>query len=441
MNHKLEKLNSTRRDFLKASTGSVLLPGLMGVERAIANPLERSNQDLEQRAVQEFGLTPADEIIEQARRARPLYGGLIPEDLNYRLGATHYDGRYYLTEEPFLLEGCQAVQQFGMNVVKLWLAPRLPGYAYNSEWNLSSDSELVDIARHAYFQAAFEMPFSTFVLEIAPIRGLRSNQQDQDFADDERQLHDLASYLMETYAERDVTFILQHWEGDWMLRQNAGLRWEPGGPTDVQQRCEQFSRWLEARQQGVTRARQDTNAQQVKCKVLHATEVNRVMDLMRGIPTLTSHVLPHVEVDLVSWSCYDGMRNEVDLWRGIELIRKHASPSPAFGDPVVFIGEVGIPEASRTEEEIVNGWDRAMGVFLAQNIPWIVQWELYCNEPKAGDKSDYRVRTAEEMRGFWLIRPDGSLSFGGQYIKKLLEHAGGVLPEEFLLGVKAVTNQ
>ena len=82
MNHKLEKLNSTRRDFLKASTGSVLLPGLMGVERAIANPLERSNQDLEQRAVQEFGLTPADEIIEQAlRKTTPMYPELAIREL------------------------------------------------------------------------------------------------------------------------------------------------------------------------------------------------------------------------------------------------------------------------------------------------------------------------------------------------------------------------
>ena len=68
--------------------------------------------------------------------------------------------------------------------------------------------------------------------------------------------------------------------------------------------------------------------------------------------------------------------------------------------------------------------------YLAQQVPWILHWELYCNEVAklGGPKRD--VYRAEDLRGFWLIRPDGSLSYSGKYLKGLLAHAGGTLPKE-----------
>jgi len=144
--------------------------------------------------------------------------------------------------------------------------------------------------------------------------------------------------------------------------------------------------------------------------------------------TLTTHVLPHVAVDLISWSCYDGMASPVRAWQGLEVIRHYAKPSPVFGRPVVFIGEVGKPERGQTEEQIVEWWDQAMGVFLAQQIPWVLQWELYCNEPISQDTPNRNQYRADELLGFWLIRPDGSLSYAGKYLKALLDHAGGTLP-------------
>jgi hypothetical protein len=73
----------------------------------------------------------------------------------------------------------------------------------------------------------------------------------------------------------------------------------------------------------------------------------------------------------------------------------------------------------------------------AMDIPWIVHWELYCNEPKDGTKSDRRPRRADEMRGFWFIRPDGSLSHSGEYFSALLKHAGRVLPQDVITSLKS----
>lgn len=368
------------------------------------------------------------EIEARVRAARPLLGAKIPSDLKARLGATHYDGRYYFTQKPYLLEGCDALQKLGYGIAKFWFGRSLTGYNYNSDWGFTPETRLVDVARHPYFVQAFDYPFSTFALEIFPVdRSQSFDDPNSTFAADEQQFYDLALHLLRTYSRRNVTFLLQHWEGDWMLRANAGRQWEPGGPPGVDVRCQAFARWLAARQRGVERARAE--AGRTRCRVYHAAEVNRVLDATKGIPTLTSHVLPHVAVDYVSWSCYDGANNPVDLWRGIDLIRHHMRPSPALGRKAVFIGEIGRPENGRTETEIVEWWDRAMGVCFAQRIPYIIHWELYCNEPKDGNKRIRTVLLADLLRGFWLIRPDGSLSYSAAYLANLLKHAGRRLPK------------
>ena len=96
------------------------------------------------------------------------------------------------------------------------------------------------------------------------------------------------------------------------------------------------------------------------------------------------------------------------------VIRHYARPSPVFGKPVVYIGEVGKPEQGQTEEQIVSWWDKAMGVFLAQQIPWILHWELYCNEIANKDGPKRNIYRAEDLRGFWAHSPGRQLELFGQ---------------------------
>lgn len=379
-------------------------------------------------------LTPADEIRARVRRARPLHGGQLPADLRDKLGLTHYDGHYHLTNKPFLIEGAEAIHRLGMNVAKFWLREdELPGYAYNSRLKeVLHGGRLVDVLKHEEYRKALELPFRTVMLEVFPLVGNKQSffSGTNDFKDEEDQFHEVACYLLKTYRDRGITFILQHWEGDWMLRREEGGTWGQVPAAEVDRRCDAFIRWLAARQRGVERARREIK--ETKCRVLHAAEVNRVWDGMAGLPTLTNRVLPHVALDLVSWSSYDGMKDEVATWQGIEIIRHFMRPSPVTGARTVYIGEVGKPEKDVPAAEIIDWWDRAMGVFLAMDIPYIVHWELYCNEPADGTKEDRRPRKAEEMRGFWYLRPDGSLSHGGGYLDTLLKHAGSSLPQDVI---------
>lgn len=376
-------------------------------------------------------LTPASEIEKRVLAARPSRGGRIPADFGKRFGATHYDGRYHFTDKPYLVEGAEKMHQLGMGVAKFWLhEDDLPGYRYNSEWGIPLQGPMVEILKHPYFRAALAVPFSTVFLEIFPLTGSKTTffDTESDYQNEEEQFHAVASHLLETYAAREVTFVLQNWEGDWTFRHNDRNTWEQTPAAEVDRRAKLFTRFFAARQRGVERARRGHPS--AKCRVLHCAEVNRVIDATKGIPTVMDRVLPNVAVDLVSWSCYDGLDSPVKLWQGIEMLRHYMLPSPALGGKQVFIGEIGEPEniPNKNKAGVVDLWDRAMAVCFALDIPWIVHWELFCNEPNDGTKPDRRLRKAEELKGFWYVRPDGSLGWGAEYLDRLLKHAGASLP-------------
>jgi hypothetical protein len=191
-----------------------------------------------------------------------------------------------------------------------------------------------------------------------------------------------------------------------------------------------------ARQRGVNRARHD--AGNSACKVYHAIEVNKVIDAMYGVPTVTTQVLPFIEVDMVSWSAYDATdfdKTGIDLYRGISFIRQHMKPTDYVKECVVFLGEIGIPEMATKNlpREFVERWDTYLAVCLAQKIPWVVQWELYCNEPADGKlfTAPEKATGNNDMKGFWLLRPDGTQGYAMQYFQALLANAGGRLPADF----------
>jgi hypothetical protein len=376
-------------------------------------------------------LTPESEILSRVEAARPLRGGSLPADLPDRLGTTHYDGHYHLTDKPFLVEGADLIHQLGMRVAKFWLHEGdLPGYGYNSDWGKSREGDLVERLKHPYYVQALSHPFTTVLFEVFPQQGDKKSffLGQKEFSAEEKQIYEVGKYLLETYRNRPVRFILQNWEGDWMLRHSEGGNWGQVPKEEVDRRCEAFVKFVEARQRGVERARQEVPDSQAK--VYHAVEVNRVWDGMEGIATLSTRVLPKVKVDLVSWSCYDGLESPVKTWQGIEILRQSMQPSPTFGTNAVYVGEVGLPENGLEKGKVIDFWDRTMGVFLAMDLPFVVHWELYCNEPKDGTKEQRHPRRAEEMKGFWWVKPDGKPGFGGEYLNALLEHAGRTLPPE-----------
>jgi hypothetical protein len=391
-------------------------------------------------------VTPEAEILAQVNAARPLRGGLVPRDIARRLGTAHVGGRYHFTGKPFLIEGAERVCSLGLGGIKLWFGNVERGYSFNSDWKLPPVYTFKELAQHPYFVAAFDLPFAVIALEVNAARppqtagGAASDLLDPkyDCSVDETQIYELARHLRQTYRDRDVTFLLQNWEGDWMFRGSAKDGWMRGEYPKLEQRVAGFSRWFAARQRGVERARAETAGS--RCQVYHAVEVNRVFDLLKGIPTVTTHVLPHIRPDLISWSCYDGLntgakraeRSAVGIWQGLDLIQHHARTTQQdfAGRPAVYIGEFGFPENVTTPASAVEMLDGALGAMLARQIPYLLYWEIFCNERKDGTRPrPVAAEKAEELRGFWLVRPDGSLGGVGEYFTRLLARAGHRFPK------------
>lgn len=377
----------------------------------------------------ENGKLTDEEITALIKMNSPLTMSTISDSKKHSLGGTHVGGKYFLTQDPFLIEGCKAISNMGFKNVKLWFREDPSAqYPYNSNWNLPMDATLIDVAKHPYYKAVFDMPFNVFALSIGGKTNLKNAFQklENDFTKDEDEVYHLAKYLLTTYKNREITFILQNWEGDWLFRGGTGpdSQWKTDSyPSDIKNRVNVMVGWFTARQQGVSRARSEVKNS--KCKIYHAIEVNKVTDCQIGIPGLTSDVLPNLTADLVSWSCYDGLKSPLTLWRGIDYIKNKMKVTGEFPGVPVMIGEIGIPEqrgSVLTEEEIIRRWDSSLAVFFARNIPFIFHWEVYCNEPKDGLKSRfYPERTNDEMRGFWLIRPDGTESYCAGYLKQLFQ--------------------
>lgn len=390
-------------------------------------------------------LTPPAEILEQVRPARPLHGGKIPADLKRRLGTAHVNGRYHFTDKPFLIEGAERVHQLGLGGIKLWFASIERAYRFNSQWNLSADYSYVDLVRHPYFQEALALPFSVIALELYPAAlrdtkglGLDLLPPGNDFKADEDQAYALTKYLLETFCDREVVFLLQNWEGDWMFRGASREAWLRNDIPDLAQRIDTFTHWFNARQRGVERARHEIP--ESKCRVFHAVEVNKVFDSLQNLPTLTTHVLPHIRPDFISWSCYDGLKTEnlsadktmVGMWQGLEIIQHYArtTQQDSQGRPAVYIGEIGFPEQVVPADAAVEMMDGAMAVLFARDVPYIFHWEIFCNERKDGDREVAPgPDKIEELRGFWLVRPDGTLGETGKYFQQLLEGVGHSLPQ------------
>ncbi len=406
-----------RRAFLKTIAGSTLLASAAPWVRAEPSP--KSSPVPPQ---------PADDATLHLLDAhRPSRLKVLPPDFNARVGATHVAGTYHFTEKPFLVEGAQKLLELGTRLGKFYFSPgsTTRNYPFNSRWPVTRN--FIELAKTDYWQRVFALPFSTIILqaESSVEGGWKEEQPASYYEAVTEDFYQIASWLYQHLRDRPVTVVLQHWEGDWLLRGRGGELWT-SPPSDWRLLCERMQKWLAARQAGVTRARAAVAAGHTLplCRVAHATEVNRVMDQWKGIPTMTEHVLPGVELDLISYSAYDGMNKPLDLWRCLNEIKKRARTTPFFGKNAVYIGEMGIPENEHTEH-VEENWDKLLGAALAAEVQYIVHWELYCNElnPKLHPPPKMPVKQLTDVRGFWLVRPDGSLGVAGRYFQGLWKRA------------------
>ncbi len=330
-----------------------------------------------------------------------------------RIGFAHVDGKYHFTNKDFLNEGADRILETGSRVIKVFLMPHPERkYPFNSDWKQYKSQ--VELVSSPYFRKLLSKPFSTIILETFSFnvggwehywtRGIT----DEQAAEESRQFYELTKYLLKTYANTGKTFILTDWENDWAIRQNTNPETVP---TDTA--VKGMIRWVNARQDGVDLARQEFGETGVH--VYHSTEVNLVAIAMQGKKSVTNDVLPYTHCDLYSYSAYDTVADARKLRAALDYIATKAPASKAFGRNNIYIGEYGWPENEAGSEKALKIVREATEAGLEFGAPYLIFWQVYDNEAKAGKSDD-----KGDCRGFWLIKPSGAKSVFWDYFVGLL---------------------
>jgi|JI10StandDraft_1071094.scaffolds.fasta_scaffold53598_5 hypothetical protein len=347
-----------------------------------------------------------------------------PQSFNYIVGTQAIGGRYHFTEDAPLLESAKRIGELGSGIMKFSISKQVC-FGKEKLNVLSCDPELktlTDIAsKEPAHRAVLDMPFTHFFIWAYPFttHGSAGTFKVADRELEYREMYDFVAHLLRTYSGTGKSFYLGHWEGDWHLRPH----FDPKLPFP-EHFGENFIAWLQVRQQAIDDAKRDTKHDHVN--VWHYTEVNLVEPYLKGGQCITNDILPQVDIDFVSYSCYDSLQRVIrdDLFAALDHIEAMLRPKPRIVGKRVFIGEYGFP-ARRYSPEVQNEKSlQTMIAGLEWGCPFVLYWELYDNEG-----------TPEKPGGFWLINERGEkqpiwnthlkyYAWARQHVKSINESTG-----------------
>lgn len=373
---------------------------------------------------------------------RPEDSGHPPEEV---LSVAHLDGRYHFTDEPFLLEGVDVISTLGTNVCKVWLDFPAWYYPYNSDWRAEYDS-MVALAEHPQYRALFERPFSTYLLKATanhawPMNYYREGVHDWQLEGERDRFAAITRHFLETYDGTGKTFVLQDAESDfWAVPDDD---WNDELPEST---IDAMVQWYEARQTGVERGRADVESD---ATVLHVAEVSMVLDAKHSdAARVVNEVLPQVEVDMVSYSSYElgaqisgnpylpGHNQREQYEESDRLVREtldyvheqaattgHAEPTLSQEQHPVMLGEFGVPLQETGEEQGMGTLRAVLEPSLEWGVRWANYWQVYDNELTGGAEPEDGETVSENdaVRGFYLVRPDGSRAPTWDYFREILD--------------------
>lgn len=314
--------------------------------------------------------------------------------------------KYQFTEESALLETAREIQRMGGDTLKISLGPK-----YRENYRMEKDpaiKSVLDLVQtKPDFAKVFDLPFRNIMLWVYPFSDKMSAFYTGEIPQAEadsiyQELYDFTAHLLKTYSGTGKTFFIGNWEGDWhVLRHKYDYSLDPA-PESIQGAIQ----WLNLRQKAIEDAIKAVEHHEVR--VFYYIELNHVYKSMQAErPTIVNSVLPHIKTDFVSWSSYDvtshasirgGEEGRKLVRDALDYIERHLPPSDIQGKRV-FIGEYGLNrEQVKSPEEQAEYARRVMLWSLEWGCPFVLYWELYCNEIN---------QDTGKHRGFWLIDADG----------------------------------
>ena len=322
------------------------------------------------------------------------------ESYNFVLGTNTIGGRYQFTNDSKLLEQAKHVRGMGSNILKVSLGPNAPKtYALNINSKPVTTLELFHATPE--YKKVFDMDFKYIFTWVHTVTGINwkkgiSQEQEQMLYDE---MFNFASYLLTTYNNTGKTFFIGNWEGDWLLLPDYNRTATPPA-----EHLQNMTKWFQIRQRAVDDAKRKTTSKNVQ--LYHYIEVNLVLKGMRGEPCIAQSVLPYVNVDMVSYSSYEAIKNrsfsekQTQLQTVFDYLEKQLQPKA--GLPFarrVYIGEYGYHANSNKPESFEKQYNETkdiMKISLALNLPFALHWQMYNNEYEANGESKQMSLINEE---------------------------------------------
>lgn len=336
--------------------------------------------------------------------------------------------KYQFTEESALVETAKAIHELGCDTLKIAVTPN-----YTDDYRMSPDPEIRSsmdlINAKPAFRQVMDMPFRNIMLWLYPFSDTKSGFFKGEIPEAEakaiyREIYDFTAYLLKTYSGSGKSFFIGNWEGDWhMLKEKYDYNLDPT-PETIKGAID----WFNLRQKAIADAIRDTPHQDVQ--VYYYIELNHVRkSLDEDRPTIVNAVLPYIKTDFVSWSSYDitteaakqgGQQGKQRVLDALDYIEKHLPESDIEGKRV-FVGEYGF-NLQQVDDAAAqhDGSAKIMEWCLEWGCPFILYWELYCNEIDP---------STNEHRGYWLIDQSGEKQPVWHLHRKFLEQANRFVEE------------
>lgn len=287
---------------------------------------------------------------------------------NYMLGTQAFNPNYQFTDESPVMEIAGRIIEWGSNMIKFY----------------ATDDGMIDELLEKY-------DFSYVFMWYRSDAYFKNGYTEEEAKADYDAFYAYTQKLLTTYNGSGIEFYLGHWEGDWYYLDNYNTAQKEVSDTVT----EGMIAWINNRQKAVDDAKRDTPHENVY--VWNYLELNRPSDALDdSYDRVVNRVLPHTNVDYVSYSAYDTMDASAEqVARVIDLIYDNLPVKEGVPGPRVFIGEVGQPAANQnfsgSKHRDVNM--KNIAKYLQCEVKFVLYWQMYCNE-KLEDGSS---------RGFWLI--------------------------------------
>lgn len=314
--------------------------------------------------------------------------------------------RYQFTGESALVESAEKIAELGSDTLKIAVTPK-----YVDDYRMEADPKiksLVDLVqRKGDFLKVMDMPFRNTMLWVYPFcdsrdaffKGVLTESEAQAIYDE---IYAFTEFILKRYSGSGKSFFFGNWEGDWHVQgERFDYEFDPEPPVIAAS-----IEWFRIREKAVADARRETPHEDVE--VYFYIELNHVAKAMdHDRPAIVNKILPHIRTDYVSWSSYDitkpaategGEKGRARVFQALDYIEAHLPPGDIPGKRV-FIGEYGFeltsfgnPESQCEYTAEIMKWGLEWG------CPFVLYWELYCNEIDEATKAH---------RGYWMIDDRG----------------------------------